>query len=213
MHAAAVYDHLDMHPLVIRNEIPGYLSDRLQEALWREILHLVNDGTASTGELDDAIILRTGPAVGRDGDQPHLPSGRRPAEGCATCSSSSALPSNSPGPGSEAPELSDSLIEAMVDGTAEQAAGRSVVDLERLRDDYLVAVYEGPPLGRVWVRGIILARREARRYGQSAQPQWSEGDEVPAPAGVVPLRRRTRLGRLQQPHDRGGVPDRLRVGL
>ena len=34
--AAEVYDFLDMYPLVVRNEVPGYLSDRLQEALWRE---------------------------------------------------------------------------------------------------------------------------------------------------------------------------------
>jgi hypothetical protein len=32
------------------------LTDRLQEALWREILHLVNDGVATTGELDESII-------------------------------------------------------------------------------------------------------------------------------------------------------------
>ena len=44
-----------MHPLVVQKEIEGYLSDRLQEALWREVLHLVNDGIATTEELDDAI--------------------------------------------------------------------------------------------------------------------------------------------------------------
>ncbi|MEC8983546.1 MAG: 3-hydroxyacyl-CoA dehydrogenase NAD-binding domain-containing protein, partial [Actinomycetota bacterium] len=49
------YDDLVMHPLVVRTEIEGYLSDRLQEALWREILHLVNDGVATTRELDEAV--------------------------------------------------------------------------------------------------------------------------------------------------------------
>ena len=58
--AAAVYDFLDMYPLVVRREVPGYLSDRLQEALWRETLHLVNDGIATTAELDDAIIYGPG---------------------------------------------------------------------------------------------------------------------------------------------------------
>lgn len=49
------YDDLVMHPLVVRKEIEGYISDRLQEALWREALHMVNEGVATTEELDDAI--------------------------------------------------------------------------------------------------------------------------------------------------------------
>ena len=35
--------------------MPGYLADRLQEALWREALHIVNEGYASTEDLDRAI--------------------------------------------------------------------------------------------------------------------------------------------------------------
>ena len=34
--------------------------DRLQEAMWREILHIVNDGVATTGELDESIIYGPG---------------------------------------------------------------------------------------------------------------------------------------------------------
>ena len=49
-----------MHPLIVRNEIEGYLSDRLQEAQWREILHLVNDDIATTRELDEAIMYGPG---------------------------------------------------------------------------------------------------------------------------------------------------------
>ena len=37
--AVTHYQDLVMHPLVVRTEIEGYLSDRLQEALWREVLH------------------------------------------------------------------------------------------------------------------------------------------------------------------------------
>jgi carnitine 3-dehydrogenase len=53
--AMAFYRSIGMYALHVRKEIEGYLSDRLQEAIWREILHLVNDGVATTGELDDAI--------------------------------------------------------------------------------------------------------------------------------------------------------------
>ena len=33
-----------MTPIILRKELPGYLSDRLQEALWRE--YIVNEGYA-----------------------------------------------------------------------------------------------------------------------------------------------------------------------
>ena len=54
------FRYIGMHPLHVRREIPGHLTDRLQEALWREILHLVNDGIATTGELDESIIYGPG---------------------------------------------------------------------------------------------------------------------------------------------------------
>ena len=49
-----------MHPLMVRKEIDGYISDRIQEAVWREALHLVNDGVASTKDIDDAIVFGPG---------------------------------------------------------------------------------------------------------------------------------------------------------
>ena len=58
--ALAVYDRLGMQPLHVRKEVPGFLSDRLQEALWRELLHLVNDGVATPAELDAAIAYGPG---------------------------------------------------------------------------------------------------------------------------------------------------------
>jgi carnitine 3-dehydrogenase len=54
--AEAFYAGIGMHPLRVRNEIEGYISDRLQEALWREALHLVSDGIATTDEIDRAVI-------------------------------------------------------------------------------------------------------------------------------------------------------------
>jgi carnitine 3-dehydrogenase len=47
-------------PLHVRKEIPGFIADRLLEAVWRESLHLVNDGVATTGEIDDAIRFGAG---------------------------------------------------------------------------------------------------------------------------------------------------------
>ncbi|MEE8274863.1 MAG: 3-hydroxyacyl-CoA dehydrogenase NAD-binding domain-containing protein, partial [Alphaproteobacteria bacterium] len=53
--AIAFYRATGKRPLHVRVEVPGYISDRLQEALWREALHMVADGVATTEEIDAAI--------------------------------------------------------------------------------------------------------------------------------------------------------------
>ncbi|MGI9607978.1 MAG: 3-hydroxyacyl-CoA dehydrogenase NAD-binding domain-containing protein, partial [Acidimicrobiales bacterium] len=53
--AASFYKGIGMRPLHVRNEIEAYIGDRLQEALWHEALHLVNDGVATIDEIDAAI--------------------------------------------------------------------------------------------------------------------------------------------------------------
>ncbi len=58
--AAKFFTYIGMHALRVRREVPGHLKDRLQEAIWREILHMVNDGVATTGELDESIIYGPG---------------------------------------------------------------------------------------------------------------------------------------------------------
>ena len=44
-----------MNTLVLKKEVEGYLSDRLQESMWRESLHLLNKNMATTEDLDKAI--------------------------------------------------------------------------------------------------------------------------------------------------------------
>ncbi|MCX8520031.1 MAG: L-carnitine dehydrogenase, partial [Rhodoferax sp.] len=58
--AISVYKAMGMKPLHVRKEVPGFIADRLLEAQWREALHLVNEGVASTGEIDDAIRYGAG---------------------------------------------------------------------------------------------------------------------------------------------------------
>jgi len=54
-YAGEFFRHLGMFPLHVRKEIPAFIADRLLEAVWRESLWLVNDGIATTAEIDDAI--------------------------------------------------------------------------------------------------------------------------------------------------------------
>jgi len=58
--AADIYRSLGMHPLIVRKEIDAFLSDRLMEALWREALHLIDDGVATTDEIDQAVCYGPG---------------------------------------------------------------------------------------------------------------------------------------------------------
>ena len=53
--AKKFYKSISMNPIMVKHELPGYLSDRLQEALWREGLHIINQGHATTEDLDRAI--------------------------------------------------------------------------------------------------------------------------------------------------------------
>ena len=139
--AREFYTQIGMHPLLVRREVPGHLTDRLQEALWREILHLINDGVATTGELDEAIIYGPGLRWAAMGTNMiyHLAGGEA---GMRHMLAQFGPCLKWPWTKLEAPELTESLIDKMVEGTQAQAAGRSIRELERLRDDYLVAIQQ-----------------------------------------------------------------------
>jgi carnitine 3-dehydrogenase len=139
--AAQFFKYIGMHPLHVRREVPGHLTDRLQEALWREILHLVNDGVATTGELDESIIYGPGLRWAAMGTNLiyHLAGGE---SGMRHMLAQFGPCLKWPWTKLEAPELTDTLIDRMVEGTQAQAAGRSIRELERLRDDYLVAIQQ-----------------------------------------------------------------------
>jgi carnitine 3-dehydrogenase len=139
--AARFFTYIGMHALRVRREVPGHLTDRLQEAIWREILHMVNDGVATTGELDESIIYGPGLRWAAMGTNLiyHLAGGET---GMRHMLAQFGPALKWPWTKLEAPELTEELIDRMVEGTQEQAAGRSIRELERLRDNYLVAIQQ-----------------------------------------------------------------------
>jgi carnitine 3-dehydrogenase len=139
--AMNVYRSLGMHALHVRNEIEGFLTDRLQEALWREILHIVNDGIATTEELDQSIIYGPGLRWAAMGTNLiyHLAGGEA---GMRHMLEQFGPALELPWTKLVAPQLNDTLIDRMVKGTEAQADGRSISDLERMRDEYLVDIME-----------------------------------------------------------------------
>jgi carnitine 3-dehydrogenase len=164
--AAEFFRYIGMHPLKVRREVPGHLTDRLQEAIWREILHLVNDGVATTGELDDSIIYGPGLRWAGMGTNMiyHLAGGE---SGMRHMLAQFGPALKWPWTKLEAPELTDTLIDRMVEGTRAQAAGRSIRELERLRDDYLVAIQQVLRQYDIGA-GSTLRKLEERLYQDAA---------------------------------------------
>ncbi len=177
--AAEFYESIGMHALRVRKEIEGYLSDRLQEALWREVLHLVNDGVATTGELDDAIIYGPGLRWALMGTclTFHLAGGEN---GMRHMLEQFGPALKLPWTKLVAPELNNTLIDRMVEGTEAQAAGRSINELEALRNDCLVDIMRVLRQHDVGA-GQVLAREEARMYVGVGYKRWQASDEIDAP--------------------------------
>jgi carnitine 3-dehydrogenase len=175
-----------MHPLHVRTEVEGYISDRLQEALWREALHMVADGVASTGEIDDAVIYGPGLRWAFMGTclTFHLAGGEA---GMRHMLEQFGPALKLPWTKLEAPELTDTLIERMVEGTRAQAGERSIAELERVRDECLIGIMRTLRPYRVGA-GNTIADDEQRRFMGGDYRRWRSGDTVEAPLSLYSCR-------------------------
>ena len=135
--AEKFYSNIGMKTLVLKKELPGYLSDRLQESMWRESLHIINEGYASTQDLDDAIIYGPGLRWSLMGTflTFHLAGGEMGMKhmleqfGPALKLQWTKL---------KAPELTASLKNKIIQGTKRQSKNRSIDKLSNLRDNFLI---------------------------------------------------------------------------
>ena len=131
------YKSISMNPIMVKKELPGYLADRLQEALWREGLHIINEGYATTKDLDRAI--EDGPGLrwslmgtfltfhlaGGNAGMKHMLEQFGPAL-------------KLPWTKLKAPKLSKKLSNRVISGTRKQAKGKSVAKISKIRDEYLL---------------------------------------------------------------------------
>jgi carnitine 3-dehydrogenase len=121
------------------HELPGFIANRLQDAMWREALHMVAAGEATVAQIDAAITegpgLRwpiMGPCLtfhlaGGPGGMAHMLDHFGPAL-------------EEPWTRLAAPPLTAELRDRMVEGCAAEAAGRTIAALVRERDAKLVAI-------------------------------------------------------------------------
>jgi carnitine 3-dehydrogenase len=125
----------------LEREVDGFVADRLQEALWREALHMLANGEATVEQLD--LSITAGPGLRWALMGPMLTFHLAGGEGGMAHMLDHFGPSlKSPWTRLEAPELTPGLRDAAVDGCEVAAAGRSVETLVRERDAGLVAVLQ-----------------------------------------------------------------------
>jgi len=125
--------------ITMDREVPGFIANRLQEALWREALHMVNEGEATVDQIDRAIT--DGPGLRWPLQGPMLTFALAGGEGGMAHMLDHFGPSLlSPWTRLTAPELTQELRDAVVSGCDDEADGRSFPDLVTARDAAIIEI-------------------------------------------------------------------------
>ena len=139
------FRHAGKSVITMDREVPGFIANRLQEALWREALHMVAAGEATVEQID--LSITDGPGLRWPVHGPmltfHLAGGQGGMAHMLDHFGPSLL---SPWTRLVAAELTPELRDAVVDGCEREADGRSIDDLVAERDRGVIAVLRA--LGR-----------------------------------------------------------------
>ena len=180
--AAALYRTVGMHPLALDTEIDAFVADRLLEAVWREALHLVNDGVATASQIDEAIAFGPGlrwsvmgtfllyRLAGGEAGMLHFLEQFGPTL---------ALPWSRV----EGPELTGELADRIARQSDAQAAGRTIRELTRLRDDCLVSVMQGLRTHDHGA-GAVLRAYEAKLYSRAHRAARAKSHDLSRPLAL-----------------------------
>jgi len=157
--AKQIYTGLGMFPLHCRVEIEGFLSDRLQEALWREALWLLKDNVATAEELDAAIAYGPGLRWAQMGTMQtfHLAGGEGGMRAmlamfgpCLKWPWTKLM---------DVPDLTNEFVEMVGDQCDSQSGDLRPRDLEKIRDTNLVAILRALK-AQNWGAGRVLAETD-----------------------------------------------------
>jgi carnitine 3-dehydrogenase len=157
--ARDIYQSLGMHPLHVKKEIEAFIADRLLEAVWRESLWLVKDGIATTQDVDDAVrygfglryaqmgVFDTYRVAGGEAGMRHFMAQFGP---CLKWPWTKLM---------DVPEFTEELVDLIAGQSDEQSGHMSIREMERIRDDNLIAILHGLK-GNNWGAGQTLANYE-----------------------------------------------------
>ena len=179
--AKGIYAGLGMYPLHCRVEIEGFLSDRLQEALWREALWLLHDDVATADEIDAAIAYGPGLRWAQMGTMQtfHLAGGEGGMRAmlamfgpCLKWPWTKLM---------DVPELTEDFIEKVGNQCEMQAGGLDPRALETIRDDNLIGIIRSLKRGN-WGAGAV-----ARAHDVALRPDVAEDSPLVTQDRVVPI--------------------------
>jgi len=137
--AMAFYKSIGKQAILLRKEVPGHVANRLQSALYREVLYLIEQGVLSVADADDAVSWGPGLRWGVMGPslQFHLGGGA----GGIQHFIDHLLPAMEPlwkvlG----TPGLTPEFKQRLADGVRAEAAGRSVEQLAAAENEVIVGL-------------------------------------------------------------------------
>ncbi|WP_329525813.1 3-hydroxyacyl-CoA dehydrogenase NAD-binding domain-containing protein [Streptomyces sp. NBC_01462] len=137
--AMSFYTAIGKKPIHLKKELPGHVANRLQAALYREVVHLIDQGVLDVADSDDAVSWGPGLRWGVMGPNLlwHLGGG----EGGIQHFMETLMPGMA-GMWHELgdPELTPELKEKIVGGVLEEADGHSVGELAARRDALLLSL-------------------------------------------------------------------------
>ncbi len=136
---AEFFDSVGKASLIMKKEIPGFIATRLQEAVWREAMHMVNEGEATVEQVDSAITNGPGPRWALMGPCMvyHVGGGEG---GMAYCLEQFGPTFKLPWSRLAAPELTEELTRRLVDGCVESADGADFETMTRSMNQVLVQI-------------------------------------------------------------------------
>ena len=159
--AQSVYAGIGMHPVHVRVEIDAFIGDRLLEAVWREALWLVNDGVATTQEIDDVItygfglrwaqmgLFETYRVAGGAGGFRHFIEQFGPTLDWPWTKLM------------DTPDFTSELVDTIVAQSDQQSGAHTVRELERIRDKNIVGFLKVLETNN-WSAGKAVAAQRAR---------------------------------------------------
>ena len=133
------YASAGKRPIHVKKELPGHVVNRIQSALYREIVYLIEEDVLGVADADDAVSWGPGLRWGVMGPNLlwHLGGGQGGIEQfMANLMDPMAAAWSTLGD----PELTPELKQKIVDGVREEARGRSIDELAARRDAMLLAL-------------------------------------------------------------------------
>src|SRR5882762_1381466 len=134
------YKSIGKRAILLRKEVPGHVANRLQSALYREVLYLIEQGVLSVADADDAVSWGPGLRWGVMGPslQFHLGGGA----GGIQHFIEHLLPVMSSGlwKALGSPSVTPELKQTLTDGVLQEAGTRSVAQLAEAENEVLLGL-------------------------------------------------------------------------